>query len=100
MTIDLNDPADFTVDNVRRLIASGDDSTHSQLRISKPGIAFVSKTIAGNETDNLAFYLEPWIAGRGHVGEIASKDENWVRQAYEALRDNWPNPTAECIDLF
>ena len=100
MAIDLDNPLEFTVDNVRRLIASGDDSSNSQLRVSKAGIASLVNTVGAVQPGNLAFHIETWIAGRGYVGEKASQDEKWIGQLYEALKDNWPNPTAECIDLF
>ncbi len=39
MTIDLKNLLDLTIDNVQELIASGDDSSNSQLRVSKTGLA-------------------------------------------------------------
>lgn len=100
MTIDLNDPLDFTVDHVRTLIALGADNSNSQLRVSKASIASLVNTEGAGQPGNLAFHIETWIAGRGYVGEKASQDEEWIRRLYEALKDNWPNPIAECIDLF
>ena len=100
MTIDLNDPLKFTVDNVRKLIASGNDRSHSQLRVSETGIAYLSDTVGGDQIDDLAFRLETFSAGRDYVGEAASRDEEWVERVYKALKDNWPNPTSTYIDLF
>lgn len=100
MPIDLNYPADFTIDNVRRLIESGDDSANSQLRVSKSGIATLANTFGSNHPKDLAFRIETWIAANGHVGKAASQDNAWVERVYNALRDNWPDPSAECIDLF
>ncbi len=100
MTIDLNDPLDFTVDSVRKLIASGDDSSNSQLRVSKVGIASLSNIVGADQNDDLAFRLETWIAGNDYVGEAASQDEEWVDRVHDVLKDNWPNPTSTCIDLF
>jgi len=100
MTIDLNDPADFTVENLRCLIASGVDSSNSQLCVSKAGIASLINTVGFDEPDNLAFRIETWIAGNDYVGEAASQNDDWVGRLYKALENNWPNPTSTIIDLF
>ena len=45
MQIGLKDPSQLTLDNVRALIASKDDSEHRQLRVSKSGIAYLSDAV-------------------------------------------------------
>ena len=64
ITIDLNNPAEFTVDNVARLLASVDDSRHRQLRVTKAGIAFMSDVVAGVDIQDLAFRFPTWYAGK------------------------------------
>jgi len=100
MTIDLNDPVDFTVDNVRKLIASGSDRSHTQIRVSKDGIAYLSNTVGADQTDDLAFRLETFSVESDYVGEKASKDDAWVERVYKALKNNWPEPTSTYIDLY
>ena len=78
MTIDLKKPQNLTTDNVRELIASGDDSSNTQLRVHKTGIAYLSKTTGAEQIGDLAFRLETWIAGNNYVGEAASQDDEWV----------------------
>ena len=99
MKIDLNDPDDFTKERVRRLIAKGDDSTHTQLRVSKNGKAFLSKEIGAVNIEDLAFRFETWTAENGYVGPDAAKDDKWVDEVYKDLKENWPNPKSSYIDF-
>ena len=79
MTIDLNDPLDFTLDNVRILIAQGDDRYHSQIRVDHGGIAELSKSVGNDGTEEeWAFSIEIFGAQSDKVGEAASQDEEWV----------------------
>lgn len=100
MYIDLNDSANLTMNNVRNLIASGCDLTHSQLRVSNEGIAYLSKDIDPGERDDVAFRLDVWQAGNEHVGLKASEDTKWVTRIYDCLKTNWPKPTSSFIDHF
>lgn len=99
-TIDLKDPTQFTLQGVKELIASMDDSENRQLRVTKSGIAFLSDRVGPDGTDDLAFRFETWDAGNGYVGVAASQDEKWVRKIYEALKKNWPTPISSCLDSY
>ena len=100
MKVDLNDPKEFTPDNIRRLIASGDDRRNTQLRVGKDGIAYISNIVGNDQTDNVAVRMETFSAESGNVGEIASQNCEWVEQVYDTLRKNWPNPPSEDRELF
>lgn len=100
MKIDLNNPAEFTIDGVRRMIASGNDKTHTQIRVTKNGVAFISTTIGSEDTNDLAFRFETFSAGSDQVGIAAAQDEKWVQKFYDLLKSNWPNPKSEYIDDF
>lgn len=97
MNVNLNN---FTIDDVRQLIASASDETNVQLRVTKDGVAYISKTVGGEDTGDLAFRFETFSAGSDHVGESAAQDDAWVQRVYDALNKNWPNPTGEFIDEF
>lgn len=100
MAIDLNQPGEPTVDSVRELIAWASDATHTQLRVTKAGIAFISNTDVGaSNIGNLAFRLETWSQGTDHVGPNAAGDAGWVTKVHKVLCDNWPKPSADYIDL-
>jgi hypothetical protein len=99
-TIDLNDPTQLTLDNVRKLIASEDDSKTWQLRVTDSGIAYLSEAVGLHALDGLAFRLETWHAGNDYVGQRAASDDSWVAGIYRVLKENWPKPKASYIDMY
>lgn len=101
MQIDLNDPGALTNEAVRQLLASASDEKHTQLRVTKAGIAYISSgVVAGTDIEGLLFRLETWAAGSGYVGKVAASDQVWVMQIYNALKENWPNPPFDYIDVY
>lgn len=102
MQIDLNNPENLTLANVRLLLASASDDEHAQLRVTKAGIAYISsgKVVGGVEIDGLLFRLETWAKGSGYVGLVAASDEVWVMQIFNALKQNWPTATSDYIDIY
>lgn len=101
MQIDLNQPGSLTIAAVRQLLAAASDDEHTQLRVTKAGIVYISSGVVGGvDIDGLLFRLETWAAGSGYVGNIAASDEVWVMQIYNAVNDNWPNPPFDYIDVY
>ncbi|WLH48321.1 hypothetical protein [Pseudomonas beijingensis] len=101
MQIDLNAPGGLTLEAVRQLLASASDDEHTQLRVTKGGIAYLSSGVVGGvDIEGLRFRLETWAKGSGYVGRVAASDEVWVMQIYNALKDNWPNPPFDYIDVY
>ncbi|AZE95510.1 hypothetical protein C4J96_3401 [Pseudomonas orientalis] len=102
MQIDLNKPGSLTLAAVRQLIASASDDEHTQLRVTKAGIAYISsgKVVGGVDIDGLLFRLETWAKGSGYVGNVAASDEVWVTQIFNALKQNWPEPSSDYIDIY
>jgi len=101
MQIDLNKPDGLTLDSVRQLLACASDDEHTQLRVTKDGIAYISSGVVGGaDVQGLLFRLETWAKGSGYVGKIAASDEVWVMQIYNALKENWPNPPFDYIDIY
>ncbi|BAQ73758.1 uncharacterized protein POS17_2064 [Pseudomonas sp. Os17] len=99
--IDLNQPDALTLEAVRQLLASASDSVHTQLRVTKGGIAYISSGVVGGaEIEGLLFRLETWAAGSGYVGNVAASDEVWVMQIFNALKQNWPKPAFDYIDIY
>nr|WP_238340388.1 hypothetical protein [Pseudomonas sp. SWRI92] len=97
----MNDPDGLTVEAVRQLLASASDDEHTQLRVTKDGIAYLSSGVVGGaDIDGLLFRLETWAKGSGYVGRVAASDEVWVTQIYNALKENWPNPAFDYIDIY
>jgi len=99
--INLNNPEDLTQAAVRELLASASDDEHTQLRVTKEGIAYISSgTVGGVNIDGLLFRLETWAKGSGYVGIVAASDEVWVMQIFNALKQNWPTPSSDYIDIY
>nr|WP_218580564.1 MULTISPECIES: hypothetical protein [Pseudomonas] len=99
--IDLNKPDNLTLEAVRQLLGSASDDEHTQLRVSKAGIAYISSGVVGGaEVDGLLFRLETWAKGSGYVGIVAASDEVWVMQIFNALKQNWPKPASDYIDIY
>jgi len=98
--LNLNDPKQFTLDGVKGLIASKDDSEDRQLRVTKSGLADLSDIVGADDVDDILFRFETWDAKEGFVGVKASNDTEWVSRIYEALRKNFPTPTKRYIDIY
>jgi hypothetical protein len=99
--IDLNSPDGLTLEVVRQLLAGASDDEHTQLRVTKGGIAYISSgVVGGTDIDGLLFRLETWAKGSGYVGRVAASDEVWVMQIFNALKENWPNPPYDYIDVY
>ena len=97
-TIDLNDPKQFTRENVAKLIGSVLDTQNWQLRVTKEGIAYLSDVTSSRDIDGLAFRFETWGAGNNYVGFQAAHDTSWVKQVFNDLKENWPEPKSSYID--
>ncbi|MCB2256190.1 hypothetical protein KTQ74_30165 [Pseudomonas chlororaphis] len=101
MQIDLNNPDALTFEAVRQLLESASDDVHTQLRVTRAGIAYISSGVVGGaDIDGLLFRLETWAAGSGYVGRVAASDEVWVTQILNALKQNWPKPPFDYIDIY
>lgn len=99
--IHLNTPDGLTLEAVRQLLASASDDKHTQLRVTKGGVAYISSgVVGGTDTEDLLFRLETWAKGSGYVGAVAASDAVWVMQIFNALKPNWPNPPFEYIDVY
>ena len=99
--IDLSKPDNLTLDAVRQLLGSASDDEHTQLRVTKEGIAYISSGVVGGaDIGGLLFRLETWAKGSGYVGLVAASDEVWVMQIFNALKQNWPTPSSDYIDIY
>ncbi len=99
--IDLNNPENLTLEAVRQMLASASDDQHTQLRVTKAGIAYISSgVVGGTDIAGLLFRLETWAKGSGYVGNVAASDEVWVMQIFNALKQNWPKPPFDYIDIY
>jgi hypothetical protein len=101
MTIDLTKDGILTLESVQRLLASANDKTYTQVRVTKAGMAFIATDRdPAPSTDYLMFCLEGFDAGRDYVGSKAAEDQDWIGRIYKVLKDNWPEPMSFYIDIF
>ena len=100
MDINLNDPSDFTIENVQKLIGSHDDSVHTQFRVTTDGYLFLSEVVGNRQLDGILFRLETNSSYGGYVGQKGATDESWVKRIFEVVKKNWPLPSAKYIDVF
>lgn len=91
-TVNLNDPSQFTRDNIARLLGSVNDTQAWQLRVRADGTAYMSSAIGNQVLDGVVFRMGTFVAGSGYVGPDAQNDRGWVDQVYRTLQANWPNP--------
>lgn len=86
----------ITLEQLRKLIASGDDRHHNQIRVSTAGMVYLSQDIVGaDQLDDVAFRFETFDAGNDYVGKAASEDDYHVKPIYNALKGNWENNCAK-----
>lgn len=100
MQIDLKNPDEFTVDALRKLLSSVDDSSDWQLRVTIDGIAYLSRSVGADALEGVLFRFETWDAGNSYVGAAAADDDEWVHRVFAALTKNWPKPTSRYLDYF
>ena len=98
MRINLNNPAQFTLEGVRALLASKDDSQHRQLRVDQNGDAYLSDMFSTNTLQNVKFRFETWCMGNGYCGAEAAADDKYVQTVYDDLRIAWTKGLTGFID--
>ncbi len=107
-TIDINDPTQRTKGNVRRMIASGDERQHSQIRLRKDGRLYVAHVLFSEDRlQGVLFRSQIYTAGENRVGLAAAEDTEYIREvceglkklheAYETLKTEWPRPRDHLI---
>ena len=100
MQINLNDPNDFTLENVKKLIATEDDSINTQFRVTSDGMLHLSRDYGNMNLEGIVFRIETNIAGNDYVGQKAAADDNWAQRVYNVFNENWPNPKTPYSDTF
>lgn len=99
MQINLNDPNELTLENVREFIRSG-DATHTQIRATEEGVAYLSKAVGAQNLEGVRFRFGTFDAGNGYVGEGAANDDDWVNDVYNGLVRVWSSGQRGYIDVY
>lgn len=96
----LNLKVNPTIKDLQILIKDYDDEKFNHIIwVSKDGDVFVEKFATNNPSskfeqsvsNDLKFWLGVFHRGNGYVGEQAAKDENYLKDLYKNLIDNWEN---------
>ena len=97
MNLNLNDPNEFTIRGVHRLLASKTGSELAdeypgsyQLRVTKNGTAYIKASQyypTYSEVLNHAVLFAPWL--RTDVGQVVASNDEWVYEVYEMLKRWW-----------
>jgi hypothetical protein len=98
MKINLNDPVAFTIESLRALIASKDDSNHRQLRVTNEGLLYLSDDVGNTNLDGIKFAFETWLAGNDYCGPNAAADDSYVSNEYEMIKAAWEKGLTGIID--
>lgn len=78
----------LTLEELKQIIANGDDTHDNQIRCTKEGMVFLSEDIVGaDDIDNIAFRFETFDAGNDYVGHNAANDEKFMARIYKAIID-------------
>jgi hypothetical protein len=97
MNLNLNDPDEFTIRGVHRLLASKTGSEPAdhlpgtyQLRVTKNGIAYIKdnwQPSTDSDWQNHAILFPAW--GSRCVGADAARTAWWVNHVYQMLKRSW-----------
>jgi hypothetical protein len=100
MKINLNNPEEFTFEEVGKLVASQDDTEHTKFQVTKDGYLTLTTDVDNEELQDIKFFLPVYIAGNDYVGKNASLDDEYVKSIFDIIRENWQNSSTGYIDDF
>lgn len=100
MRIDIKEEEEFTIESVKELMRSVDDSKMTQYRVTEDGYLFLSEDVGNRNLDGILFRLETNGAFGGYAGPNAANDESWVERVFNVVKKNWPHPESTYIDNF
>ena len=80
----------MTINDLRELIASGDDSHNNQIRVTDNGEVFLSQDIVdSNGLEDIAFRFETFSKNSKYVGAEAAHDDVFLSRIFSVLKFNW-----------
>jgi len=85
LKLNLNDSEQFTIEGVRNLIASVDDSVDRQLRITLDGYAVITDHDGPEDMELYASRSGTWEAGNSYCGATAALDTERMEYIYQVL---------------
>lgn len=92
--------SNLSIEDVREMIAGGDDSVDNQVRVSKNGYLYLSQDTGARNLNEVKFRFDTFDAGNDYVGLEASKDEEHIKKIYSAVIHFWNNDSTGYIDYW
>lgn len=89
----------LTIEELKDLIASGDDSKANQLRIKTDGTVFLSTIVGMDCLDDIVGRFETFQANNGYVGPERANDTMYIYSLFLTLKDWIANPRT-FIDIW
>lgn len=89
----------LTIDQLRDLIAAGDDSHHNQLRITSSREIFLSDIVGLEHLEGIIGRFETFVAGNGYVWLNAALDQQFIESLYTAIQ-TWKKSPCSYVDMF
>ena len=89
----------LTIDQLRDLIAAGDDSHHNQLRITSSREIFLSDIVGLEHLEGIIGRFETFVAGNGYVGLNAALDQQFIESLFTAIQ-TWKKSPCSYVDMF
>jgi hypothetical protein len=98
MFIDIRDNNDFSVAGVKKLLASKDDSSHRQMRVSHDGRVGLYNYEGRPDSGEFKFWFEVWCGGNDYSGSKASNNSDYVNRVHFDLKNAWQNDSIGLVD--
>ena len=89
----------LTMDQLREMIRSGDDSKANQIRIKSDGTIFLSNIVGLDCLIGIAGRFEVFQPNNGYVGEGAAKNERYIKRLFLTIKD-WIDHPRSFIDIW
>jgi hypothetical protein len=94
--IDMNEPSEFTINNLKIILEAGDETINNQLRITDDGILFLSQDVGTTNLDGIKSRLETFGSYTNCVGGDISDDKEWLERVYKGIKKIWEEEIAYC----
>lgn len=89
----------LTIEELTTMIAQGDNSRDSQIRIKKDGTIFLSYIVDKNQLDDISARFETFRANNNYVGAKAAGNENYIKSLFLTVKD-WLDNQKSFIDIW
>jgi len=76
----------LTIEELKEIIATGDNSIDNQLRCRKDGIIFLSQEVGNNNIEDIAFRFEIFYRGTNRVGPSAANNKHYIEHIFRSIK--------------